>query len=114
MGTNKIVVTLPPYFYNERLLSKTCFAFTFKKYDLTSDINYHFCIADLVKYDTGEIDRSARNNLRRATQYGLAFRKALDDEEKKLAYAIIRMNREIKEPSPLFDNRIHIKCCKRH
>jgi hypothetical protein len=92
-GLNKILYTLPPYFYNEGLLSKTYFAFTYKKYDFTTEINYHFNSTDLVKYDTGVIDRSTKNNLRRAEKAGLSFRKVIDDIDKLRAYSIIKRNK---------------------
>lgn len=90
-------ITLPPEFYHSSLLSKTIFSLFYHGFSVSpGDINYHFKINDLYKYDTGEVDRSCRNNLRRAENMHLSVKKIESENEKKEAYLIIKINKEEK------------------
>ena len=93
----QVKFTLPPYFYNSNYYTKLYTALTRNGYNTPYfDLNYHFDKNDFIKYQKNKIDRSTRNNLRRAKNSRLNFIKINDDPHKALAYEIIKENKKNK------------------
>lgn len=92
----KVQFTLPPYFYNEQLISKTIFSFYLNNYSLRVDDNHFFIRKDYIKYENNTIGKGIRYNLKIAHNNGLLFKKAGNIDEKRLVYDIIKQNKETK------------------
>ena len=93
----KIVITLPPFFYENSLSEQVNCAIrnSFKIKHL--DINYHF---DLSKFNDEyllKIWANARNKLKKAKEQKLRFIEVFTNKEKLVAYEIIKKNREEKK-----------------
>ncbi len=96
-GLKSIQITLPPTFYHRSFISKLINVL-YRKYFtiLSSDLNYAF---DLKNFDgdyMNRIWRNARKNLKRSLDQALKFVLAVTEEEKQLAYHVIKVNRESK------------------
>jgi hypothetical protein len=99
-GLNKIEITLPPGIYGESVLSKQINAlfnmgFDFSQVDLNHVIELKL-LNDSDFYKKSIISYNARKNLRIAFESGLSFIACSEDNQKKLAYSIIKKNRNSK------------------
>ncbi len=95
-GVEEILFRIPPPFYDVTFIGKLHNVLQRKKFDIEySDLNYQFYIADERQY-MDSLKRNARKNLNTALKcaYELIHCEAMD--EKKLAYDIIKENREAK------------------
>ncbi len=88
---------LPPYFYNEDILSKTYYSLTINGYTTIKDINYHFLTSDFTVYKDSKIKKRSREYLDKAESLELSFKQVFSDTEKKIVYNIIKENRECKD-----------------
>ncbi len=93
-----IQYTLPPAFYNDNAVNILIYALTSNGYLMKHiDINYHM---DLKKMGVNNyidlIHYNARKNLSISLKAGLRLDQCLRDEDKLMAYEIIRLNRESK------------------
>jgi hypothetical protein len=90
-----ISMTLPPSIYDSGFLSKQLNCLWRQGFEISEiDLNYSF---DLGGFDDRYIERiwyNARKNLRISINAGLKFTKCKTDEEKEMAYEVIRKNRE--------------------
>jgi len=91
----RVVLTLPPPFYDERQLPVFINALHRQAGTRFIDVNYHFDMSDFACY-SALIERNARKNLNRAMKEELTFVRIErnDTEGIKRAYAVIRANRE--------------------
>jgi len=88
-------LTLPPPVYNESFISKQVNALYRKKFDISNiDLSYSFNLDNFSETYPSSIWRNARKNLKIAFENELLFVECKNNEEKKLAYDIIRKNRE--------------------
>lgn len=98
MGYKSTTITLPPFIYDQHILSKLANSMLQSGYSLSTwDLNYHFDLSKLQYYRYNEILwKNARKNLRKSMASNLEFRKSesLSDEED--VYNIIGANREYK------------------
>lgn len=93
----EIYFTLPPEFYDETRVStleNALFAnnFTVDKIDL----NFYYDLNDFDEKYVEKCDIAARKNIKKALSSYLSFKKAKNINEIKLAYEIIRQNRQNK------------------
>lgn len=92
----KLTITLPPTIYNRDLISKTVSALARAGFTQDYiDLSYYIPVTDTDSY-LGRLNRSAVKNLNSATNNHLTFYIADSDEDRRLAYDIIRINRESK------------------
>ncbi|MGL4411665.1 MAG: hypothetical protein ACRCTF_05970 [Bacteroidales bacterium] len=92
----KLTITLPPTIYNRDLISKTVSALARDGFTQDYiDLSYYIPVTDTDSY-LGRLNRSAVKNLNSATNNNLTFYIADSDEDRRLAYDIIRINRESK------------------
>jgi hypothetical protein len=90
-----INITLPPAVYNESFIAKQTNCLFRKSYIIAKfDLNYSFNLDSFDENYTDHIWYNARKNLKIARNSGLTFKMCASDEEKELAYEIIRKNRE--------------------
>ncbi|MBO5187012.1 MAG: GNAT family N-acetyltransferase [Prevotella sp.] len=91
----RIVITLPPLFYDERQYSEHANALYRIGKMRSADVNYHFLISDFDDYDRS-MERTAKNKLRQAMRENLVFRQVEcgDKDGIARAYEVIRRNRE--------------------
>lgn len=91
----RIVITLPPPFYDERQLPLFVNALHRHAKTRFIDVNYHFNISDFGNYNS-TIGRNARKNLNRAMKEDMAFVHVGNDDTDGIrrAYAVIKANRE--------------------
>lgn len=94
----EIHLTLPPNFYAQDLITSTQNILLRKDFDLTHiDLNYAFDLsksyADSYKE---ELPRNGRKNLNIALKSNLLFTHCSNNEQIKIAYEIIKANRESK------------------
>ena len=95
-GIRKITFLLPPDIYDIQANTKVINALLGNGYKLEyEEINFSLNISkiDIEKYKY-QIQHNARKNLRIALDSGLSFVQCMNEEEKKQAYEIIRINRE--------------------
>lgn len=91
-----IKVSIPPVIYSKDFISKTINSFIRSKFKIAyCDINYSIDIDNIEDYKS-IIWRNARKNLNNSKKYNLEFKIALSFEEIKLAYSVIKENREYK------------------
>jgi hypothetical protein len=93
-SVSKIKFILPPSIYNENIMSKTYYSLILNGYTPITDINYHFCTADLIEYKEGRIEKKTRQNLNKAIEFGLSFNQVFSNSEKSVAYDIIKSNKD--------------------
>ncbi len=92
-----VIITLPPPIYQESFISKQVNCFLRAGVDISaSDLNYSFNLENFNEDYSKKIWYNARKNLKIALDSGLKFLECETDEEKFLAYDIIRKNREIR------------------
>lgn len=90
-------ITLPPTIYDNTFISKQINCLFRKSYVISKvDLNYSFRLSDFGEQYLGKTWRNARKNLNIALSSNLAFHLVKTLEDKKLAYEIIRQNREAK------------------
>jgi hypothetical protein len=91
-----ICITLPPPVYEKRFISKQVNCLWRGGFEISKvDLNYSFDLESLNECYIDRIWHNARKNLRIALNARLQFNKCITDEEKGLAYDIIRKNREV-------------------
>lgn len=95
-GITDVTFTLPPFFYDESLISKTVFSMYQNGYEIRIDDNHYFNTKDYSKYESETIGRGVRYNLKVGSKAGLTIKKATDVHEKMSAYEIIKQNKESK------------------
>lgn len=91
---NEIKIVLPPYFYNESMVTKISLALSELRFTLKyRDINSHI---DLDKFSLDALPSSTKKAIRLSNSYSNDFRIAEKMEDKILAYNVIKENREMK------------------
>lgn len=96
LNNNSIKISIPPDFYSTCFINKVINSFLRSCFNLYyTDINYSFSLENISDYKS-KIWRNARKNLNHAENYSLDFRKAENLSEIKLAYSVIKENRESK------------------
>ncbi len=89
-----IRITLPPPIYFESYLAKMVNVFYRKKFLVKQvELNYHYDLNKFSKTYPDSIWRNARKNLNQALINNLSFIKCDTEEQKKVAYEVIRHNR---------------------
>ncbi len=91
----KVIITLPPAFYEPRLIAHTVNVLSRQAILHHIDLNYHFPIASFDNYDAVST-HAARKNLHRAMteQWEFVCVDSADKEGIAAAYDVIRRNRE--------------------
>jgi hypothetical protein len=88
-------VTLPPFIYNPNFISKQVNGLYRQKCSVTKmDLNYSFDLTSFDKTYADNIWRNAKKNLRIALENQFFFKECKTNEEKKLSYEIIALNRK--------------------
>lgn len=94
-GMKAIILTLPPSIYCESFFAKQLNSLWRSEFEvLYIDLNYFFPLNVFDNNFNEHIWHNARKNLRIALNCGLEFQQCNTEEGKKLAYEIIRKNRE--------------------
>ena len=94
----EINITLPPEIYHPSLIAKHINALYRAGFILSEvDLNYSFLLQKFSNDYLHRIWRNARKNLRIALKQNLVFKRCNSEEEKYLAYEVIRKNRTMKE-----------------
>lgn len=92
-----INITLPPTLYNESFIAKQSNCLYRAGYYISKiDLNYYFNLSDFDNNYVHHIWYNAVKNLKISQRVGLTFKKCEVDADKKLAYEIIRKNRDAK------------------
>lgn len=90
-----VSITLPPSFYHNSFISKQLNCLWRNDFVISQiDLNYAMYVEDFDDKYLSRIWYNARKNLRSSLEYGMRFHICSCDEEKELAYDIIRKNRE--------------------
>jgi hypothetical protein len=89
--------TLPPYFYNEHIISKLIYSFFKSSYSVIVDDNHFFCTKDFLNYENGTIKKGVKYNLKVANKLGLFFKKSSSIYDYRIAFDIIKKNKESKD-----------------
>ena len=90
-----INITLPPNFYDPNFIGKQVSVLYRNGYKIENvDLNYHLVVDNLNSNDDELISRAARKNLNIALRSGLNLKLCTTSIEKKIAYDIIKQNRE--------------------
>ena len=93
-----ISVCLPPAIYRESFIAKQINSFFRAGFAIGKiDLSYSFKLRNFDKNYLEHIWRNARKNTRIALEQNMDFKKCESEEEKRLAYDIVRKNREAKE-----------------
>lgn len=93
---DEIEVTLPPMFYDETNITKVLSAFLRDGYSIVENqINYQIFINSEEEY-LNSLQRNAKKNLNHALTVNYVLSHCESNEEKELAYEIIKKNRESK------------------
>ena len=93
----QIQITLPPSLYHEPFLSKLTNSFFRNNYKIKNiDLNYAFNLNNFNDNYLDIIWRNARKNLKKAQENDFIFRHCESLEDKKKAYATIKLNRELR------------------
>lgn len=94
-GYNSLHLTLPPLIYDQSFIAKQINALYRAGFIISKiDLNYHF---NLNKFDDNylfSIEYNARKNLKTAFENNLMFKECKFEDERQLAYNIIKDNRE--------------------
>lgn len=93
-----VKITVPPTIYNEKFISKQVNCLYRTGFSIENiDLNYSFSLGKFNDEYPANIWRNARKNLKIALKNDLSFIKCETLENKKLAYEVIRQNREARE-----------------
>lgn len=88
-----IMITLPPFFYNQNYLTKLSNSLLLARYSIHyQDINYQFQTIKADEEYQNLIWKNARKNLKKSNTFNLAFEK-LENKRGETAYEAIRINR---------------------
>lgn len=87
---------LPPYFYDESWISRIAVCLEKSKYRCELSVNHHLNTSDFRKYDEGRIEKDLRYSIKTADKYRLVFKRAERDEDIKLVYNVIEINKKSK------------------
>jgi len=103
--------TLPPYFYNDHTISKLIYSFFKSRYQAIVDDNHFFYTKDFINYENGTIKKGVKYNLKVAVKSGLFFKKASSIYEYRIAFDIIKKNKESKHRPVLmtFEHLLEMK-----
>ena len=94
---HEISITLPPALYALSFIAKQVNCLWREDFRITQvNLNYSFSLLDFDEKYIETIWYNARKNLRISFKAGLHFNKCIADDEKRLAYVIIKKNREIR------------------
>jgi hypothetical protein len=94
-NAESVRITLPPPIYNEKFISKQLNCLYRAGFHIENlDLNYFYLLSKFDQNYPVRIWRNARKNLNIALQNDLTFLKCERQDEKKLAYEVIRRNRE--------------------
>jgi len=92
----KITITLPPDFYNKKLVTAQANIFSRYNFLITRlDLNHHLDLINFNSEYTNNIEHNARKNLRIALNNDLHFKKCDAEDDKMTAFEIIKINREV-------------------
>ena len=108
-----IRMTLPPQFYEDRIISKHINIFYINAFNVVNiDLNFQFDLAELDSNYKARLWRNAKKNLRIALDNNtMTFRVCLTDGEKKAAYTVIEKNRQAKKyPLRMSFNQVMDTC----
>jgi len=93
----QVKLILPPYFYNESFLAKVFYMLIQNEYEINYiDMNYHMNTDDFKNYQSGLVDKRTIEKLKKAFRVGLKFTTVHDENDKRIAYNIVKQNRELK------------------
>ena len=94
-GYASLHLTLPPEIYHETFVAKQVNALHRAGFSITQiDLNYHFNTSKLDGKYVDSIWHNASKNLRIALGNELSFRECKSEDENRLAYELIKRNRE--------------------
>lgn len=94
---NEIRYTLPPPIYQERFIAKLTNVMYRARYTIsTMELNFHFDLSKLTEDYSRHLWRNARKNLAVALANDLHFLRCETEEQKAIAYAMIKRNRLIR------------------
>lgn len=88
-----IVITLPPEFYSPTVSPFVIRAINSPEIKIAADYNYHFVTSNMINYNQ-LIPQRCRRKIKSAVSKGLRFQKVSSLEDEKVAYNVIRRNRE--------------------
>ncbi|MGL5894028.1 MAG: hypothetical protein ACRCZM_05390 [Bacteroidales bacterium] len=89
-----ISITLPPIIYNRDMISKSVSALIRSGFvQEYVDLSYYIPISDTATY-VSRLKRNARKNLKKAEQTNMSFQLVQSDQDRRLAYDIIKLNRD--------------------
>lgn len=90
----KLTFVLPPMIYNESFISKMISSMYRKHFNIVAiDVNYHFEVNDFHNYNA-KLKSSSKRALKTAIKANLFFKKCETLNEIKMAYSVIKKNRE--------------------
>ena len=93
-GFTKIKIVLPPLIYDETIVSKVTNSLFRAGFIIENvDLNYYLSLDIFDENYTSAIQYSARKNMKKAMSQNLLFIQCQKEDEKMLAYDIIRKNR---------------------
>lgn len=91
-----ITITLPPEFYNNKLVTAQANIFSRLNFKITRfDINHYLELINFNRVYIENIEYNARKNLRIALKSELHFKKCETDKDKENAYEVIKINRKV-------------------
>jgi hypothetical protein len=92
---DSVTITLPPSIYSESFVSKAINVLLRKNFSIhQQDLNHHFNLFKLGSSYEESIWHNARKNLKHALSNNLSFTLCRNDDEKKRAYDVIKLNRD--------------------
>ena len=92
-----IQFTLPPFIYNEAVISKAANAlFAYKFHIINVDLNYHYLLSEYTDNYCKTLDIKAATALRSAIKQGLSFLSGNTGEILEKAYKVICLNKQAK------------------
>jgi len=94
---SNVKFVLPPFFYNENLISKIAICLAQNNYSSDLLVNHHLLSSDHISYVEGRVDKNLRYSIKTAMRFELVFRIASNADEYKLAYNVIELNKRSKE-----------------
>ena len=94
-GGNNLSITIPPEVYAQSFISKQLNSLWCKGFEIKDiDVNYAYYLKNFDKNYIGNLPRNARKNLNIALKSNLSFSFCGSEEDQKLAYGVIKQNRE--------------------